>query len=137
MHKFGHKHEYRGSDWPQPVGVPGRQRYTVLTWRRWFDFLWYKPYDYRTTVFIDRECKYTTLKFYPYQEDRGQIMVDGEDLFGILENMAVRGRVYVQCDAVNEAVIRRPRQLTDADCYGVWLHFTDKKSAMMAKLALG
>jgi hypothetical protein len=93
------------SDWQ--VGVPKRQRYTVLTWRRWFDFLWYKPWDYRTTVYIDRECKYTTLKFYPYQADRAQIMVDGEDLFEILENLGVRGRVYVMCDAINEVVVRR------------------------------
>jgi hypothetical protein len=29
------------------------------------------------------------------------------------------------------------RYLKDADCHGVWLDFTDKKSAMIAKLALG
>src|SRR4051812_14818194 len=101
MHKVGHKHESRGSDWQ--VGVPERQRYTVMTWRRWLDFLWYKPWRYRITVYIDRECKYTTLKFYPYQADRGQILVDGEDLFDILERIGTKGRVYVICDAINTA----------------------------------
>ena len=145
MFRWGHRHFIRDQEPPNDTMVKKVQVYDFVTCCGWLDYLRFSLQPSRVYVREDFVCRYTTEKFYPYQADRGIVTVDSEDNCDVLERMAVKGRVYIRA-IVPKGTGRgtgtfKPTDVSfsymdDAPCVVV-LSFAHKKSAMMAKLALG
>lgn len=138
MYKLGHQHKFKGPDYGFVGGikVPAVLTYSVTTWRRWFDFFMFRFGFGLTPVKLRGNCEYTTDPYEPYQPDRAFLTVDGQDLFQILEDQKVKGRVKVVAVIPQSLNSYSRTNMKNADCE-IILGFTRKKSAVMAKLALG
>lgn len=133
MYKFGYNHDARGRD----VGVPAVVFYEEKAFWRWRDLLrlWRKP----TCVYILENVRFTSIPREPHLRDKASITIDGQDVYALLESMGMKGLIKLKCAAAHGPgnYVKNGRvYLTDSNCR-LRLGFTDKQSAMMAKLAWG